>query len=231
MTAVHQIRRIGTVIAAAAAAITFMASSAASAAPASRAAAARETAAAARTSPGAAASTRRPAGAHGSGPTVQTLVSSVQIFAAPSMASKVAGKMATIGTSVTVSCWTTGVSYVGDPIWYSITAPQAGFVPAYDMAAHFAPAPGLSHCSTPAFGRVYHALVLDLKIRDKPTFASTVLATLGPIGTAAVVSCWTTGSTVLSDSTWYYESSPATGYVSGRYLNTGIDPAPGVPRC
>ena len=90
---------------------------------------------------------------------------------------------------------------------------------------------GLLRVVVPAFGRVYHALVLDLKIRAQASLGSTVLATLGPVGTPAVVSCWTSGSSVLGDSTWYYESSPATGYISGRYLNTGGDPAAGVPHC
>jgi hypothetical protein len=166
-----------------------------------------------------------------SGTKLPTLLARVQVFASPSMASKVFGKMRTSGTSVTVSCWTTGVGYAGDPIWYSITAPQSGYVPAYAMAAHTAPFPGVPHCASPVFGRDYHSLAANLKVRSVPTFNGTVIATLGPIGTATNVKCFVTGSAVMGDNTWYYESSPAPGYISGRFLNTGGDPAWGVPHC
>lgn len=234
MTAVHRARHIATAAAAISAGIaliTFVAASTAVAAPGGRALAGRGTATADRASGGTGASPGTVSAAGKSGQTLQTLVSGVEVFASPSLGARGDGKMATMGTSVTVSCWTTGSAFTGDPIWYSITAPQAGFVPAYEMAAHLAPVPGLPHCLAPAFSRDYHSLVLDLKIRAEPLLSATVLATLGPVGTATDVTCWAAGSPVLGDTTWYYETTPAAGYVSGRYLNTGGDPAQGVPHC
>jgi hypothetical protein len=45
------------------------------------------------------------------------------------------------------------------------------------------------------------------------------------------VDCYTHGRAVAGDSTWYHLAAPHAGYVAGYYLNTGRDPAAGIPRC
>ena len=78
---------------------------------------------------------------------------------------------------------------------------------------------------------VYSTLVHGLHVRKKPTTAATVVAVLGPAGSQVVVNCYAFGSSVFGDNVWYHIVKPLSGFVTGFYLNTGRDPAAGVPAC
>ena len=78
---------------------------------------------------------------------------------------------------------------------------------------------------------VYSTLAHGLHVRTRPTTAATVVAVLGPAGTEVVVNCYAFGSSVFRDNVWYHIVKPLSGYVSGFYLNTGRDPAAGIPAC
>ena len=78
---------------------------------------------------------------------------------------------------------------------------------------------------------VYSTLVHGLHVRKKPTTAATAVAVLGPAGAEVVVNCYAFGSSVFGDNVWYHIVKPLSGFVTGFYLNTGRDPAAGVPAC
>lgn len=165
------------------------------------------------------------------GRSLQTLFHVVRVFARPSSHASVKGKLSGSGTGVSVTCWTTGTAYKGVPIWYQISAPVAGYVPAFNLAAHFSPATGVPHCLTPAFSAQFYSLEVNLRIRTAPSTRANISGYLVSVGSKVTINCFVTGSAIFGDAVWYHSLSPAIGYVTGRLLNTGGDPARGVPRC
>jgi hypothetical protein len=165
------------------------------------------------------------------GRSLQTLRGRVRVFASATTAAATNGQLGGSGTGVSVSCWTTGSYYGDNSIWYQISAPMTGYVAAFDLAAHFSPAPRIQHCRTPAFSEVFNSLETNLRIRTGPSTTATIAGYLVSIGSRARIDCYVTGSVILDDAIWYRTVSPVNGYVTGRFLNTGGDPAPGVPRC
>jgi hypothetical protein len=155
----------------------------------------------------------------------------VRVFTSATTGAATNGQLGGAGTGVSVSCWTTGAYYSDSSIWYQIAAPMKGYVAAFNLAAHFSPAPGVPHCSWPTFSRDFNSLETNLRIRTAPSTAATIAGYLVSIGTRVSVNCYATGSAIFGDAIWYHAVSPTTGYVTGRFLNTGGDPAPGVPRC
>ena len=77
----------------------------------------------------------------------------------------------------------------------------------------------------------YQTVVAALRVHTAPRTSAAVVAVLGAVGTRVAVNCYTLGTSVSGDSVWYHLVAPYTGYVAGFYLNTGRDPAAGVPRC
>jgi hypothetical protein len=172
-----------------------------------------------------------PDGDISAGRSMQTLFTSVRVFASPSMHGEIKSRLTGTGTGVSVACWTSGQNYKGIPIWYQITAPVTGYVPAFNMAAHFSPATGVPHCLVPAFSAEYYSLEVNLRIRTAPSITATISGYLVKIGSKVTINCYVNGSSIFGDTVWYHALMPAVGYVAGRFLNTGGDPAPGVPRC
>jgi len=166
-----------------------------------------------------------------SGHSLQTLLSGVKVFASATTRAATTGQLGSGGTTVSVDCWTTGIDYNADPIWYQISAPVTGYVAAFDIAAHFAPAAHIPHCLSPAFSEIFNSLEANLRIRTGPTTSAPIAGYLTSIGSKVIIDCYVTGGLIFSDPIWYHAVSPAVGYVTGRLLNTGNDPAPGVPRC
>lgn len=162
---------------------------------------------------------------------LSTLVGSLRIREAPSTRATVLGRLGQRGTTVTVNCWASGTPVVGNLIWYHIAEPRQGYVTSYYIDTHFDPIAGLSRCVSHTFRRSYRTLVAGLRIRSRPTTHSDILVQLGRIGTRVTVDCYTDGTSVGGDSIWYHLVQPRSGYITGRDLNTGSDPAPGVPRC
>ncbi len=174
-----------------------------------------------------------PAGRTGAadGRTMQTLLKMVRIFGSPSTHGDVRDKLTAIGTGVRVACWTNGTDYKDRSIWYQVTSPVAGYVPAFNLAAHFSPASGILHCLAPTFSTQYYSLEANLHIRAAPSINSAISGYLANIGSRVVVNCYEHGTAIFGDPIWYHATAPAVGYVAGRLLNTGGDPAPDVPRC
>ena len=77
----------------------------------------------------------------------------------------------------------------------------------------------------------YQTVVADLRVHTKPSTSAATVAVLGAAGTRVAVDCYTLGTSVSGDKAWYHLAAPFTGYVAGFYLNTGRDPAAGVPKC
>ena len=80
-------------------------------------------------------------------------------------------------------------------------------------------------------GHHYRTVVPGLRVRKAPRTTAPVVHVLGPAGSRVTVTCFTIGSPVGGDKVWYRIVAPATGFVAGFYLNTGRDPAAGVPPC
>jgi hypothetical protein len=165
------------------------------------------------------------------GRSLETLFGSVRVFDAATYHGAVKGKVSGHGTRVNVLCWTTGAFYKDTPIWYEITSPFSGYVSAFSMMAHYSPAVGVPHCLAPAFREQFNALEANLRIHKSPTVAAGVVGRLGGVGSKIKINCYVKGTSVLQDQIWYHTAAPMHGYVTGRLLNTGGDPAPGVPRC
>lgn len=160
---------------------------------------------------------------------LRTLVGHVRIRTAPRNHAHIVATIDKSGTAVAVSCYTMGTSVAGNRVWYLITAPAAGYITSYYTATHLDPAVGVSKCKS--FSRPYHTVVKGLHIRLKPTTYSKILTVLGAVGTTVTVSCYTDGQNVTGDAVWYHTLTPTAGYVAGLNLDTGYDPAPGVPKC
>jgi hypothetical protein len=77
----------------------------------------------------------------------------------------------------------------------------------------------------------YETIVRGLRVRSAPSTSAQIVGGLGAAGSRVSVDCYAVGTSVFGDHAWYHIVAPATGYVAGFYLNTGRDPAPGVPRC
>ncbi|HET7016123.1 MAG TPA: hypothetical protein VFI65_19535 [Streptosporangiaceae bacterium] len=165
------------------------------------------------------------------GRSMQTLFGSVRVFETASNHGHVKGRLTGEGTGVSVACWTSGADYKRISIWYQVTAPVAGYIPAFNLAAHFSPAKGVPHCLVPSFGAQYYALEANLRIRTSPSISADISGYLTNVGSKVVISCYVNGSSIFGDPVWYRATKPAVGYVAGRFLNTGGDPAPAVPRC
>jgi hypothetical protein len=86
------------------------------------------------------------------------------------------------------------------------------------------------HLST-AVLHTYETIVAGLRVHNGPSTSAQVVGGLGAAGTRVTVDCYASGGSVFGDHAWYHTVAPLTGYVAGFYLNTGTDPAPGVPRC
>jgi hypothetical protein len=168
---------------------------------------------------------------HAASRTMRTLFAVVRVFTSATSRATLSGTVRGTGTAVSTLCWTTGAYYKDTPIWYEISAPAAGYVSAFSMNAHYAPAVGLPHCPSPVFREGFNALEARLRIRTGPSVGATIVGYLGPVGSRVKIDCYVKGQRVLQDPIWYHAVAPQAGYVSGRLLNTGGDPAPGVPRC
>jgi hypothetical protein len=83
----------------------------------------------------------------------------------------------------------------------------------------------------PGVQHAYQTVVAALRVHSAPRTSAATVAVLGAAGTRVAVDCYTLGTSVSGDSAWYHLVAPYTGYVAGFYLNTGRDPAAGVPRC
>jgi hypothetical protein len=165
------------------------------------------------------------------GRSMQILFDLVRVFETANNHAHVKGKLTGTGAAVSVACWTSGADYKRDSIWYQVTAPVAGYIPAFNLAAHFSPAKGVSHCLVPSSSTQYYSLEVNLRIRTAPSITANISGYLTNVGSKVVVSCYENGSPVFGDPVWYRALKPAVGYVAGRLLNTGGDPAPGIPRC
>jgi hypothetical protein len=79
--------------------------------------------------------------------------------------------------------------------------------------------------------RTYQTGVAGLLVRSAPGTSAAIVDVLGAAGSRVAVNCYSLGSSVSGDSVWYHLVAPQTGYAAGFYLNTGGDPAHGIPQC
>jgi hypothetical protein len=163
--------------------------------------------------------------------TLTTLEGNVRVLSGPAGSAAVIGHIASSGTAVTVDCYVYGSSVAGNPVWYRISRPVSGYVTSYYMDSHYDPVQGVQRCPAPQFTRIYHALVAGVHIRYWPAAYAQRMATLARVGARVTVTCYTHGQDIQGDNVWYHVVKPSAGYVAGLHLNTGRDPAPGVPRC
>jgi hypothetical protein len=163
--------------------------------------------------------------------TLHTLVAHLRVRARPSTRARVTGQIARKGARVTVNCWATGTRVRGNRVWYHLDKPRTGYVTAGYVDTHFDPAAGVPRCRRGPFRRSYRTLVTGLRVRTGPSSRFRTVGHLGGFGSKITVSCFAFGQSVRGDRVWYHIVAPRHGFVAGRFLNTGHDPAPGVPRC
>jgi hypothetical protein len=163
--------------------------------------------------------------------TLRTLVRNVNVRTDPRLSARVTGHLGKKGSKVVINCFSTGSQVAGNPVWYHVLRPTRGYVTSYYLSSHYDPVAGLRQCRASGFRRVYWTIVDGLHIRELPTPFSRRLATLGRMGGTVVVTCWTYGQSINGNPVWYRTASPRHGYVAGQHLDTGRDPANGVPRC
>jgi hypothetical protein len=114
------------------------------------------------------------------------------------------------------------------------TALAAGLLVAAPASAAPASAGALVRPAAPAVPartHVYRTLVTGLAVRESATTTSLKRAVLGAAGTKVRVRCFVVGQPVGGDNIWYMITGPHSGLVVGFYLNTGSDPAVGIPSC
>jgi hypothetical protein len=162
------------------------------------------------------------------GHTYRTLVTGLRIRKAPHTSAPVVHVLGAAGSRVTVDCYAYGSSVAGDPVWYHTVAPRAGFAAGYYLNTGRDPAAGIPAC---AIRRVYRTLVTGLRIRKAPHTSAPVVHVLGAAGSRVTVNCFAYGSSVAGDPVWYHTVAPRAGFAAGYYLNTGRDPAAGIPHC
>jgi hypothetical protein len=170
--------------------------------------------------------------------TLRTLVGQIRVHTQPAIAAKVTGTIRRSGTRVTISCYSRGDRVAGNPVWYRLSRPLQGFVTSYYIDSHYDPVSGVARCAAvqhrdpkPSFQRMYRTLVKGVHVRYWPTAMATRLATLGRVGSRVTVDCYVAGQKIDGDAIWYHVTRPVAGFVAGRYLNTGEDPAYGIPAC
>ncbi len=77
--------------------------------------------------------------------------------------------------------------------------------------------------------------LIELNVRLGPSLSEPVMSR-APQGKWMALHCWTYGDVIHGDSVWYHITWVSSfdghsGYVAGYYMDTGPDPAPGIPRC
>jgi hypothetical protein len=162
----------------------------------------------------------------------RTLATGLRVRKHPSTSARTIHVLGAKGSKVTVSCWTRGTPVLGDAVWYLVVKPakgKGGYVAGFYLNTGRDPAAGVPFCTVAK--RTFQTTVAHLKVRNHPTTTAKVNAVLGKAGTKVTVNCWIHGSNVFGDRVWYHSVAPHTGYVAGFYLNTGIDPAPGIRHC
>jgi hypothetical protein len=164
--------------------------------------------------------------------TMRTLVRHINVRGGPSVGSRIVGHTGSAGSRVVVSCYAEGTEVAGNPVWYHLAKPVRGYITSYYTDTHTDPVRGLAKCGTkPVFRRYYHTLGKNLHLRALPRTSGTAVAATGGLGSVVTVTCFTYGQKVGGDRVWYRTLTPERGYIAGRHLDTGHDPAPGVPRC
>jgi hypothetical protein len=126
--------------------------------------------------------------------------------------------------------WPTGIRQLalaaaGLPLAAAMTAVMLA------SPASAAPQPVTAAQHVQASAHVYRTLIKGLHVRKAPTTTAPVRAVLGAAGTRVSVNCYAIGGSVFGDRVWYLIVKPHAGFVAGFYLNTGADPAKGVPAC
>jgi len=82
-----------------------------------------------------------------------------------------------------------------------------------------------------ATASTFQTVVAGLRVHNAPSASAATIGVLGVAGSRVAVNCYAVGAPVFGDHAWYHLVAPQAGYVAGYYLNTGRDPAAGVPLC
>ena len=97
----------------------------------------------------------------------------------------------------------------------------------------------IHQCIIPHEAHLCSDVTATVHIRQDSNTQSAILGTLYA-GGRVILACYSIGESVNGDNIWYLGGGPEDGdiitqyvfgYVAGYYVNTGADPAPGVPRC
>ena len=164
-----------------------------------------------------------------SGHVFRTLHTGLRVRKRPSTSAKIVAVLGTVGSKVTVNCFTHGSTVLGDSIWYHVVNPHNGFVAGFYLATGGDPAAGVPACAVQH--RTFRTLHTGLRVRKRPSTSAKIVAVLGTVGSKVTVNCFTHGSTVFGNNVWYHVVKPHNGFVAGFYLATGGDPAAGIRQC
>jgi hypothetical protein len=159
---------------------------------------------------------------------IKTTVPGLVIRSRPSTSAARVLRLGAAGTRISVNCWTLGTTVAKNSVWYHTVSPKRGYVASVFTSPRKDPVAGLPRCP---FRRTYLTKVAGLVIRSGPSTRFKAVGRIALKGSRVVVSCWTRGQSVRGDNVWYGTVSPFRGFAAGAFLNTGRDPAAGVPHC
>lgn len=162
---------------------------------------------------------------------IKTTVAGLVIRSLPSTSATRVLRLGPAGTRISVDCWTPGTSVAKNTVWYHTVSPKRGYVTSAFTSPRKDPVPGLPKCVVKPFRRTYLTKVAGLVIRSGPSAKFKAVGRIAAKGSKVVVSCWTRGQSVRGDNVWYGTVAPFRGFAAGAFLNTGRDPARGVPHC
>ena len=78
--------------------------------------------------------------------TFRTLHTGLRVRKRPSTSAKIVAVLGTVGSKVTVNCFTHGSTVFGNNVWYHIVKPHNGFVAGFYLGTGGDPAAGIRHC-------------------------------------------------------------------------------------
>ena len=112
-----------------------------------------------------------------------------------------------------------------------VAMPLAAGAAYADSASHHKPGATAKATTTPT--TTLTTRVVGAHVRNRPTTdkSARTVGTVAKKGTAVKVHCYTTGTAVGKDKTWYHILAPVKGYIAGHLLDVKAEPAAGVPMC
>ena len=142
------------------------------------------------------------------------------------MARSITCTVVVAGVAVVAGLAVAGTAEASGP---AAAPPHTAASPHSTPAPHTTLKPKAAHAASTHRFPAKHAHV---RLHAQPNQTSPTVGTMVHAGSEVTVRCYTTGTSVGGDTTWYRTAkTTSTEYVAGADLRSGHDPAAGVPRC